>query len=124
MYLERVTLTNFQCFGPEPHTITFDQQLTALLGVNASGKTAVSQALLRLFSVVAEQRQVRVDDFHVPDSENSPAFNRTMRIDAVFAFPELADPGADAAAAVPEFFAQMAAVDSQSLKLRIVLDAT
>lgn len=124
MYLERVTLTNFQCFGPEPHTITFDQHLTALLGVNASGKTAACQALLRLFSVVAEQRQVRVDDFHVPDSESTPATIRTMRIDAVFAFPELVDPGADAAAAVPEFFAQMAAFDDQSLKLRIVLDAT
>lgn len=124
MFLERVTLTNFQCFGPEPHTITFDQQLTALLGVNASGKTAVCQALLRLFSVVAEQRQVRVEDFHVPESESTPATHREMRIDAVFAFPELADPNGDAAAAVPEFFAQMAAFDDQSLKLRIVLDAT
>ncbi|MET3948718.1 putative ATP-dependent endonuclease of OLD family [Arthrobacter sp. UYCu512] len=123
MYLERVRLTNFQCFGPEPQTITFDQQLTALLGVNASGKTAACQALLRLFSVVAEQRQVRVEDFHVPENESTPAGTRTMRIDAVFAFPELADPNADAAAAVPEFFAQMAASDNQSLKLRIVLDA-
>ncbi len=124
MYLERVTLTNFQCFGPEPHTITFDQQLTALIGVNASGKTAACQALLRLFSVVAEQRQIRVEDFHVPENESTPATIRTMRIDAVFAFPELADPSADAAATVPEFFAQMAAFDDQSLKLRIVLDAT
>lgn len=124
MYLERVTLTNFQCFGSEPHTITFDHQLTALLGVNASGKTAACEALLRLFSVVAEQRQVRVEDFHVPDNETVPATTRTMRIDAVFAFPELDDPSADAAAAVPEFFAQMAASDDQSIKLRIVLDAT
>lgn len=123
MYLERVTLTNFQCFGPEPHTITFDQRLTALLGVNASGKTAVCQALLRLFSVVAEQRQVQVEDFHVPDNESATATIRTMRIDAVFAFPELADPNSDASAAVPEFFAQMAAFDEQRLKLRIVLDA-
>ena len=38
MYLERLTLTNFQCFGPEPHSITFDPRLTALLGVNAAGK--------------------------------------------------------------------------------------
>ncbi|MCG8656428.1 AAA family ATPase [Yimella sp. NH-Cas1] len=124
MYLERLTLTNFQCFGPEPHTIMFDQQLTALLGVNASGKTAACQALLRLFSVVAEQRQVRVEDFHVPENETTPAAIRTMRIDAVFAFPELVDPSAETAAVVPEFFAQMAAFDDQSLKLRIVLDAT
>lgn len=139
MYLERVTLTNFQCFGPDPHTITFDQQLTALLGVNASGKTAALQALLRLFSVVADQREVRVEDFHIPHDETEAATARTLRVDAVFAFPELdADAAvdaeveggdgeegvADAAATVPEFFAQMAADSEGRLKLRIVLDAT
>ncbi|GGM22177.1 ATP-dependent endonuclease [Promicromonospora citrea] len=137
MYLERVTLTNFQCFGPDPHTITFDEQLTALLGVNASGKTAALQAVLRLFSVVADQREIRVEDFHVPHDETEPAAVRTLRVDAVFAFPELdadttVDAGdgnagedqADAAATVPEFFAQMAADSEGQLKLRIVLDAT
>ena len=138
MYLERVTLTNFQCFGPEPHTITFDQQLTALLGVNASGKTAALQALLRLFSVVADQREVRVEDFHIPHDETEAATARTLRVDAVFAFPELeavdTDDGvaeggakeevADAAVTVPEFFAQMAADSEGQLKFSIVLDAT
>ncbi|MEV0948998.1 AAA family ATPase [Promicromonospora sp. NPDC050249] len=137
MYLERVTLTNFQCFGPSPHTITFDEHLTALLGVNASGKTAALQAVLRLFSVVADQREIRVEDFHVPHDETEAATARTLRIDAVFAFPELdadttVDAGgdsvgvdqADAAATVPEFFAQMAADSEGQLKLRIVLDAT
>lgn len=123
MYLERVTLTNFQSFGPEPHTITFNQQLTALLGLNAAGKTAACQALLRLFSVIADQRQVRVEDFHVPDDEVDAPSTRTMRIDAVFAFPELAEDSADAAGTVPEFFAQMAADDSGELTLRIVLEA-
>lgn len=87
MHLERVTLTNFQCFGPAPHTIMFDQQLTALLGVNGSGKTAAIHALLRLFSVVADQRQVRVEDFHVPHDETEAPAVRTLRVDAVFAFP-------------------------------------
>jgi putative ATP-dependent endonuclease of the OLD family len=147
MYLERVTLTNFQCFGPNPHTITFDRQLTALLGLNASGKTAALQALLRLFSVVPDQRDVHPDDFHVPNDETEPATIRNLRVDAVFAFPELnatttvevgdGDEGGDvgkggaegdeadaAAATVPEFFAQMAANSEGQLKLRIVLDAT
>ena len=78
MYLEQVTLTNFQCFGPDPHTITFDQRLTAFLGVNASGKTAALQALLRLFSVVADQRVVRVEDFHVLNDEAEAATARTQ----------------------------------------------
>lgn len=133
MYLEQVTLTNFQCFGPDPHTITFDEQLTALLGVNASGKTAALQALLRLFSVVADHREIRVEDFHVPHGEAEAATARTLRVDAVFAFPELdvdttVDAGGDdveaAAASVPEFFLQMAADSEGKLKLRIVLDAT
>ena len=47
-----------------------------------------------------------------------------MRIEAVFAFPELADDGSDASGSVPEFFAQMTADDNGELKLRIVLNAT
>lgn len=125
MYLERVTLTNFQCFGPEPHTIMFDQHLTALLGVNGAGKTAALHALLRLFSVVADQRQVRLEDFHVSDDETEAPQARSLRVDAVFAFPELdADADPEAAATVPEFFTQMAADSEGKLKLRIVLDAT
>lgn len=142
MYVERITLTNFQCFGPKPHTITFDQHLTALLGVNASGKTAALQALLRLFSVVADQREVRLEDFHVPQDETITPTARSLRLDAVFAFPELlvdkavdvddteaddcdADTSAAAASTtVPEFFLQMAADLDGQLKLRIVLDAS
>ncbi|MFJ6133523.1 ATP-dependent nuclease [Janibacter terrae] len=125
MHLERVTLTNFQCFGPEAQTVTFDRRLTALLGANGSGKTAALQGLLRLFSVVADQREIRVEDFHVPHDEIEPATVRTLRVDAVFAFPELdaEEDGADAVA-VPEFFAQMAADSEGQLKMRIVLDAT
>ncbi|MCZ3390029.1 MAG: AAA family ATPase [Actinomycetia bacterium] len=124
MFLERLTVTNFQCFGPEPTTIRFDAQLTAMLGANASGKTAVCQALLRLFSVVSDQRQVRVEDFHVPDAEQEEPDERALTIEAVFAFPELAAEEDDAPpGAVPEFFAQMSADEDGQLKLRIVLEA-
>jgi putative ATP-dependent endonuclease of OLD family len=132
VYLERLTLTNFQCFGPEATTITCGRNLTAFLGGNASGKTAACQALLRLFSVIPEQRQVRVDDFHVPDSENEAPQRRDLTIEAVFAFPELDEASssgeAEGAAAdlpgVPEFFAQMTADEQGTLKLRIVLQAS
>jgi putative ATP-dependent endonuclease of OLD family len=76
MFLERLTLINFQCFGPEPTTIRFDTQLTAMLGGNAAGKTAACQALSRLFSVVGDQRQIRVEDFHVPDDEEEAPATR------------------------------------------------
>jgi len=87
-----------------------------LLGVNAAGKTAACQALVRLFSVIADQRQVRVEDFHVPDDDEEPPATRRMRIDAVFAFPELADDGSDASGSVPEFFAQMTADDKRRVE--------
>ncbi len=125
MFLERLTLTNFQCFGPRATTICFDQQLTALLGANAAGKTAACQALLRLFSIVGDQRRIRVEDFHVPENEDKPAETRSLTIEAVFAFPELADETeAKASASVPEFFAQMTADDQGQLKLRIILEAS
>lgn len=126
MFLEHLTLTNFQCFGPDPTTIRFERQLTAMLGGNATGKTAVCQALLRLFSVIGDQRQIRVDDFHIPDAAQVEAEMRSLTIEAVFAFPELVD-GAGATTAsitLPEFFAQMTADDQGQLKLRIVLEAS
>ena len=91
MFLERLTLTNFQCFGPEATPIRFDHQLTAMLGSNAAGKTAACQALLRLFSIVGDQRRIRVEDFHVPDDEDEAPATRSLTIEAVFAFPELTD---------------------------------
>jgi putative ATP-dependent endonuclease of the OLD family len=126
VFLERLTLTNFQCFGPVPTTIRFDQQLTAMLGGNAAGKTAACQALLRLFSIVGDQRQIRVEDFHVPDDVEEAPETRSLTIEAVFAFPELADDTSvtTAALSVPEFFAQMTADDEGQLKLRIVLEAS
>lgn len=122
MFLESITLANFQCFGPQQTTIRLDRQLTAMIGQNATGKTAVCQALLRLFSVVGEQRQIRVDDFHVPDDEAEAPEGRTLTIEAVFAFPELDEDNPDTSS-VPEFFAQMSADDGGRLKLRIVLEA-
>lgn len=124
VYLEKATIRNFQSFGPAPTTMTFSRRLTALLGANAVGKTAACQALLRIFSVVAEQRQIRAEDFHVPHDETTAPVSRTLTIEAVFAFPELNRGSAGAAQSVPEFFAQMTADDDGDLKLRIVLEAS
>lgn len=126
MYLEAVTIRNFQSFGPNPTTLTFSRRLTAFLGANAAGKTAACQALLRIFSVVAEQRQVRAEDFHVPHDEITVPASRTLSVEALFAFPELNSGHVPAGtpAGVPEFFAQMTADYNGVLKLRIVLEAS
>jgi ABC-type dipeptide/oligopeptide/nickel transport system ATPase subunit len=91
MHIESVKLTNFQCFGSESATIDLDPQLTAFVGANGSGKTAVCSALMRLFGISQEQRIVQADDFHVPPEETQPATTRTLSIEVILAFPELND---------------------------------
>ena len=66
MRIERVTLTSFRCFGPHPVSIRLSPDVTAFIGANGSGKTAVLQALSRLFGVTSDQRRVRRQDFHSP----------------------------------------------------------
>lgn len=128
MHIERVVLQNFRSFGPEPETVYLDPTLTALIGGNGAGKTAICLALQRLFGVTPEQRQVRVSDFHVPANEVTAPLSRTLRIEAILAFPELDaatdDDAGGAADTVPEFFHQMAATEDGKLKCRIALEAT
>lgn len=129
MHIERVVVTNFQCFGPERTRIDLDPGLTALIGGNGAGKTAICQALLRLFGVTPEQRRVHVGDFHVPAQDDVPPESRTLAIEVILAFPELDDALDDSdpssiSDTVPEFFQHMAATVDGQLKCRIALHAT
>jgi putative ATP-dependent endonuclease of OLD family len=123
MYLERLTITNFRCFGPEPHSIEFGSSLTAFVGANGSGKTAVMHALLRLFGVTNDQRRIRRQDFHVSTNETTTPKERSLVIEAVLAFPELDSNAHSNSATVPEFFHQMAADEGGKLKCRLRLEA-
>jgi len=150
MFIERVVLDNFKCFGPGRATVRLEEGLTAFIGANGSGKTAVCEALLRLFGITGQERTVGVCDFHVPAVEVSAPTTRELTIEAVLAFPELDDKATDADAedtdpieevatneadpvsgqqsaarhrAVPEFFLRMAATEDGDLKVRIVLKA-
>ncbi|MED7928813.1 AAA family ATPase [Nonomuraea sp. LP-02] len=124
MYIESITLQNFQCFGPNKTEIGIDAGFTALIGGNGSGKTAACQALVRLFGVSTGDRTVRVDDFHVPAGETSPPGNRSLTIEAVLAFPELDENNDLGRVTVPEFFHRMASTADGSFKCRITLKAT
>ncbi|OFI39435.1 hypothetical protein BIU82_13975 [Arthrobacter sp. SW1] len=122
MHVESVGLTNFKCFGDGGETVDLDEKLTAFIGTNGSGKTAVCQALQRVFGISSEERTVRLDDFHVPASEVDPPEFRTLRIDVTLAFPELQVPSLDISA-VPDFFRHLAAAEDGKLKCRIVLES-
>ena len=119
MRLARLCLRNFRCFGPEPTVVDFDR-ITALLGGNGSGKTAVLQALARLFGSTQTARTLTADDFHVPHGERRDGVSqRELVIEAHLEFPTLHDPaptGVEAITSpldafdptVPPFFEQMA----------------
>lgn len=123
MFIEKLILSNFRCFGPAPSSIELVQGLTTFVGVNGAGKTAVLQALQRMFGITGDQRRLRRQDFQNPAAEAEPALSRKLAIEAILAFPELDAPGAGAGA-VPEFFQQMAADAAGKLKCRLRLEAT
>ena len=125
--LVRLRLCNFRCFGPEATEIEF-ADTTFILGPNGSGKTAVLQALARMFSLDPAQRKVRPSDFHVPSDEapgDAPS-DRQLWLEADFEFPELAaDLDEDESlAAVPGNFAHMLMEpDDESVLVRFRLRA-
>ncbi|MEV0901449.1 TOPRIM nucleotidyl transferase/hydrolase domain-containing protein [Actinoplanes sp. NPDC049802] len=107
MKIVALRLSNFQSFGPEPTTIDLDD-LTYVLGPNGSGKTAALEALSRLFSPLAAQRQIRPEDFHVPVDRSASEVQDTqptLWLEVDVWCPEA---GADGThASVPPFFAHM-----------------
>ena len=123
MFIERLSLTDFRCFGPEATSIDLTSGLTTFVGVNGAGKTALMQGLQRLFAMTGDQRRLRRQDFHVPAAELVAPLQRTFVLEAIIAFPELDADGAGGAA-IPEFFHQMAAEEGGKLKCRLRLEAT
>lgn len=99
MHIESITITGFRCFGKVPETILFGPGITAIVGTNASGKTAVLQALLRLFGVTRAQRTIAPSDFHVPLVEAERPKSRTLTLDVRLSLPELVNGSATAAIA-------------------------
>lgn len=123
MYIERLILNNFRCFGHEETAIDLTSGLTTFVGDNGAGKTAVMQALQRLFGITGDHRRLRRQDFHIPAEELVAPLQRTFVLEAILAFPEL-DAGGPQDVAIPEFFLQMAADEVGRLKCRLRIEAT
>lgn len=123
MRLRSIRLSNFQCFGPQPTELTFED-LTFLIGPNGSGKTAVMQALCRLFSFDPTLRRIQKADFHVPHDEAEVPPERALWIEVDFIFPELQD-GAGEHATIPPHFGHMRLDDAAGIpRVRFRLDAS
>lgn len=88
MKLERLRISNFQCFGPEPTDIEFEK-VTALIGPNGAGKTAALQALSRMFAFDPALRRIKKSDFHRPLGEDAAPDSHSFWIEADFVVNEL-----------------------------------
>ncbi|MVC74438.1 DUF2813 domain-containing protein [Vibrio cholerae] len=72
VYLAELSITNFRSFGPDGIKVRFREGVTALVGENDSGKTAVIDAL-RFLLGTTDQEWLRFndDDFHKAIKDNS-----------------------------------------------------
>jgi putative ATP-dependent endonuclease of OLD family len=106
MRIGRVTLSNFRCFGPDPVSVDLDD-LTVLIGTNGTGKTAVLEALVRMFGTRHSDRTIEFSDFYVPPGTHESVLTElNLWIETWLLFPDTeAGEGIDG---IPECFRQMA----------------
>ncbi|RYF50307.1 MAG: ATP-dependent endonuclease, partial [Comamonadaceae bacterium] len=153
MRLVQLRICGFQSFGPVPQTIRLEA-LTYVLGPNGSGKTAVLQALVRMFGVDPSQRRIQPSDFHIPapsaadDAGSEPDTDRygdgdsdgdtDVHTDALnedadqqlwletdFEIPEAGDESGDVHPSVPAFYGHMQLERNDEVpRLRVRLTAT
>ena len=121
MFLDRLTISGFQCFAA-PTEVLLSQEISCFIGNNGSGKTAIFQAITKLFGLGASRRNIQNTDFHLVPDVAEIQDGAEIIIDARFSFPELQD-GADAGA-VAEFWHQLGVNDSKgTLHARMILKA-
>lgn len=120
MILKTIRLSNFQCFGSEPTEIHFDK-LTYLIGPNGSGKTAVLQALCKMFSIDPTIRRLKPSDFYVPHNEPEVPHERKLWVEAEFELPEALN-ASDDSTTIPPMFSHMrlrSALASPTVRFRL-----
>lgn len=124
MRLESVTISNFRCFGPDPITLSIASEITAIVGPNAAGKTALLHALSKLFGVSRAQRTVQRADFHVgADDDLADRDPKDLFIDVLISLPELADDTATPETVAPSFRHMQLARDGKAPACRLRLEA-
>lgn len=104
MRIESITISGFRCFGPEAITIPIAAEITAVVGPNAAGKTALLHALAALFGVTRAQRTIRRADFHIgADDDPESRDAKELFIDVIIGLPELAEGTATPETVAPSF---------------------
>jgi hypothetical protein len=104
MRIETVNLSGFRCFGPDPITVAISPEITAVVGPNAAGKTALLHALSKLFGVSRAQRTVQRSDFHLgADDDPEDRDPKDLFINVLIGLPELTDGTATPETIAPSF---------------------
>ena len=104
MKIASITLRNFRRFGDSPTTVELAEAITALVGANGSGKTALLTALNRLFGTTQNMRTMRRSDFHLPPggATDDPSAVE-LSIEVVLIFPELSGDAEASNSVAPAF---------------------
>ncbi len=124
MRLETVTLAGFRSYGPDPVAVPISPEITAVVGPNAAGKTALLHALSKLFGVSRAQRTVQRSDFHLaPDDDPDDREPKDLFIDVLIGLPELADGTATAETVAPSFRHMKLERDGKAPVCRLRLEA-
>lgn len=124
MRLATIRIQNFRCFGPNLTSINLGGEITALVGANGSGKTALLMALSRMFGVSQSQRTVTRSDFHVPPGTSpDDRRDRDLSIEALIEFPELKSDNQAIDSIPPTFNHMIVTAPGESPVCRIRLEA-
>jgi len=137
VHIELLKLWNFRSFassnsdlepflGPQSIDVTLEPETSVFIGRNGAGKSALIQALLRLFGETRDERSVQPADFFVPPNERLETQPlRRLFIEAVLRFPELSAENGDADKTVPPAFRHMV-IESEGASpyVRIRLEAS
>ena len=125
MRLQAISLQNFRCFGATLTKVDLSGEITALIGANGSGKTALLMALSRMFGVTRGQRMITRSDFHSPPGvlpEDRSA--RRLVIEVLIEFPELRDDAKPTDSVPPTFNQMIVTAPGEAPVCRIRLEAT
>lgn len=108
MKIDSITIKGFRCFGDIPKTIKLSDDITAFVGANGSGKTAVLEALLRVFGITGKQRTILRTDFNTSSNTvDEDSSTHELYIDIRIVFPGVSKNALEKDPGVPACFRHM-----------------
>lgn len=119
MHLKNMTIGGFKSFSyNEPQKISFEKDRTVFIGNNGTGKSAILDALNKLFSVSNSFRTLSPSEFHVENEDDNNQI-KNLFIDVTFGFSKIKDD-----VSIPSLIEQMTLDDGEDVIFRVRLEAS